>query len=167
MAPGAWRSDAPLHERGLKVLGAPFGSDEFVRTSPLCMRRGYYCTFAQDLGSTTYCAPYFQSECSPSLRSTMPPYSHVSRHSLGYNTMLDGIQLSTECRTIRGLHKLDCRCGWAERGYGVLPILRKRPDVLQQLTIKFADVARNIVCRLTTLQAGGHGRPKCLVAAEA
>eukprot|EP00959_Pyramimonas_sp_CCMP1952_P084749 1772279-Pyramimonas_sp.AAC.1 len=32
MAPGAWRSDAPLHERGLKVLGAPFGSDEFVRT---------------------------------------------------------------------------------------------------------------------------------------
>eukprot|EP00959_Pyramimonas_sp_CCMP1952_P200441 4192413-Pyramimonas_sp.AAC.1 len=40
-------------------------------------------------------------------------------------------------------------------------------DVLQQLTIRFPDVARNIVYRLTTLQAGGHGGPECLVATEA
>ena len=31
-APTAWKCDAPLPERGLKVLGAPFGSDEYVQS---------------------------------------------------------------------------------------------------------------------------------------
>ena len=31
-APGAWKADAPLAERGVKVLGTPFGSNECIRT---------------------------------------------------------------------------------------------------------------------------------------
>eukprot|EP00959_Pyramimonas_sp_CCMP1952_P298910 6252211-Pyramimonas_sp.AAC.1 len=31
ITPTAWKSDVPRHERGLKVLGTPLGSDDFVR----------------------------------------------------------------------------------------------------------------------------------------
>ena len=31
-APGAWRSDKPLAERGMKILGAPFGAAEYIGT---------------------------------------------------------------------------------------------------------------------------------------
>ena len=30
LGPEVWRGDEPLHERGLKVLGAPLGSDEYI-----------------------------------------------------------------------------------------------------------------------------------------
>ena len=31
IAPGAWKSDAPLPQRGIKVLGTPFGSEAYVQ----------------------------------------------------------------------------------------------------------------------------------------
>ena len=32
VAPTAWKCDAPLHERGIKILGTPLGAPQFVRS---------------------------------------------------------------------------------------------------------------------------------------
>ena len=32
LAPTAWKCDAPLPERGIKILGTPFGTDEYVQS---------------------------------------------------------------------------------------------------------------------------------------
>eukprot|EP00959_Pyramimonas_sp_CCMP1952_P048686 1016896-Pyramimonas_sp.AAC.1 len=84
MAPGAWRSDAPLHERGLKLLGALFGSDEFVRTYEVTVatKKDQLLKYRSKLPSlhAAWLLLYF---------CAIPRLNHLLR------IMLDGVRLST------------------------------------------------------------------------
>ena len=90
--PTAWKSDAPLAERGIKVLGTPFGTDEFVMAfgARVAAEREqllqyilklpylqaswlllYFCAVPR---STTSCARCHRIEPNHSLNNTTTPY---------------------------------------------------------------------------------------------